>query len=449
KKLGANPYMGGIIGAALLEPQFASLVETADKTDFFGIPVLLMDYSSSLVPSFVAVLAYAQLEKFLKRHIYQDLQLFLVPMLSLMIIVPLTVIAFGPFGIYVGEMIADVINFLSDKSGILTGALVGGLMLFLIMFGLHWALIPMSIENLMNGGDPIDPMWAASTFAQMGIALGIFLKTKDKSLKSLAGSTSLTGFLSGVTEPIIYGLILRYKRTIPYVVIAGAIGGAFIGAFKGEANAFVLHSLFTLSGSMTPWFPYLITIIISVGVAAALTYFVGFENKEDETQKEVEIKETNDTKLVKQEKVMSPLTGNAIALSEVEDQVFASEAMGKGMAVQPTEGKVRAPFNGTVSALFPTKHAIGLTSKNGTEILIHVGLNTVQLDGQHFTAHVQPGDSIAQGDLLLTFDIKAIETAGYSCTTPVIVTNSADFMDIVTTSPQPIEAGQQLLTAVK
>lgn len=280
-KLGANPYMGGIIGAALLEPNFTALLTNGDTIFFLGIPVILMDYSSQIVPSFISVLVYAQLEEFLKKVVYKDLQMFLVPMLSLIIIVPLAAIAFGPFGTYVGKMVTTGIKFLSEHNGLLTGAVVGGTIVFLIMFGLHWALVPMSIENLMNDGDPIDPMWAASTFAQTGIALGIFLKTNNKETKSLAGSTALTGILAGVTEPILYGLIATHKRTLKYVVIVGAIGGAFIGAFKAENNAFALHSIFTLSGTTTPWLPYVLMIIMTVGGTAALTYFLGYENKEE------------------------------------------------------------------------------------------------------------------------------------------------------------------------
>lgn len=448
KKLGANQYMGAVIGGALMEPSFTALLAIGESTSFMGIPVALMDYSSTLVPAFLAVLVYAKLEKLLKKIIHENVQLFLVPMLSLMIIVPLTVIVFGPIGIYAGEVVANVVNLLSERSGVLTGAVVGGGIFFFIMFGLHWALIPMGIENLLNGGDPIDPMWAAGTFAQMGVALGIFLKTRDKQVKSLAGSTGITGFLSGVTEPIIYGLILRYKRTIPYIVISGAIGGAIIGYFKGEAKAFVLHSVFTLGGSTTPWLPYLVTVVLSITIAASLTYFFGFEDKDVEKEEVVE-KETSNNEIVKKEYIGSPLTGEVKKLNEVNDEVFSTGAMGKGVAIEPTVGKVFAPISGTISVLFPTKHAIGITTDNGAEILIHVGIDTVQLEGEHFISHIKSGDRIEKGDLLVEFNIEKIKEAGYETSTIVIITNSDDFIEIVEIGKGLIKANEDLLVAVK
>ncbi|MGW5956004.1 beta-glucoside-specific PTS transporter subunit IIABC [Bacillus mycoides] len=454
-KLGANGYMGGIIGASLLEPNFTSLMSNGDTTSFLGIPVLLMDYSSSIVPSFIAVLIYAQLEKFLKKVIHKDLQLFLSPMISLIIIVPLTVLAFGPFGIYVGKMITSSINFLSEHSGLLTGAVIGGTMIILVVFGLHWALIPMSIENLTNGGDPIDPMWAASTFAQMGIALGIFLKTKDKKLKSLAGSTTITGLLSGVTEPIIYGLILTHKRTLAYVIIVGAIGGAFIGSFKAEAKAFMLHSIFTLGGSTTPWLPYFLMILLTVGGATLLTYFFGYEDKPSKQKGKMEgepkqLSNPNNTKKVLNKQIInSPLSGQVIPLSQVNDQVFSSEAMGKGIAINPNKGEVISPVNGTVTTMFPTGHAVGITSDDGIEILIHVGIDTVQLDGEYYTKLVETGDSVSMGQSLIQFEIDKIKEAGYETTTPIIVTNSNQFLDIIQTTNQSVSTNANLLTIVK
>ncbi|WP_042352085.1 beta-glucoside-specific PTS transporter subunit IIABC [Bacillus massiliigorillae] len=445
-KLGANPYMGGIIGAALLEPNYTALLANGDTSSFLGIPVILMDYSSQIVPAFISVLIYAQLEKFLKKVIYKDLQMFLVPMLSLMIIVPLAAIAFGPFGTYVGQMVAAGINFLSEHSGLLTGAVVGGAMVFLIMFGLHWALIPMSIENLMNGGDPIDPMWAASTFAQMGIALGIFLKTKDKETKALAGSTTLTGLLSGVTEPILYGLIATHKRTLKYVVIVGAIGGAFIGAFGAENNAFALHTIFTLSGTTTPWLPYFFMIIMTIGGAAALTYFLGYEDKKKPQNTDTTIKAGE--LLVKKEGIVSPLTGTITPLNQVKDAVFASEAMGKGIAIEPTVGEVHSPVNGIITTIFPTGHAVGITSDDGAEILIHIGIDTVQLEGKYFNAHVKTGDKVTKGQHLIDFDMEKIKKAGYLVTTPVIITNTAQYMDIIETNKEQIAKNEDLLTLV-
>lgn len=444
-KLGANPYIGGAIGAALLEPNFTGLLAAGKSTDFMGIPVILMDYSSSVFPVFIAVCIYAVLERFLKKVIHKDLQMFLVPMLSLMIIVPLTVIAFGPFGVNVGNGIGAAISFLSEKSGVLTGAVVGAAWTFLTLLGLHWGLVPIILANLANGGDPLGPMLAAAPFAQMGIAIAVFLRTKDKTLKSMAGASALPGLLAGVTEPILYGIIMRYKRTIPIVILTGAVGGAINGAFGVKLTAFAFTSIFSIP-VYTPMLQYVIGIAVAFGGAILLTVLMGYENKKQQEPSDNKVEAGQP--LVKKQDIVSPLTGVIKPLNEVDDQVFASEAMGKGIAIEPTVGKVFAPVNGVVSILFPTGHAIGITSEEGAEVLIHVGLDTVQLEGKHFSPHVKQGDHVKKGDLLVEFDIEKIKEAGYQVTTPVVITNTNQYMDVVETHQKKIEAKEGLLTLV-
>ncbi|MEI2364868.1 beta-glucoside-specific PTS transporter subunit IIABC [Niallia circulans] len=455
-KLGANPYVGGTIGAALLEPNFTGLFTvTGDVSHFLGIPVVLMDYSSTVFPVFIAISIYAVLDKYLKKIIHKDLQMFLVPLLSLMIIVPLTVMALGPFGVYVGNWIGDGISFLSEKSGWLAGAIMGAGWTFLTILGLHWGLVPLILENLSKGFDPLMAMLAAAPFAQMGLAIGIFLKTKDKNLKTLAGSTFLPAALSGVTEPIIYGLLLRYKRTIPYVAIAGAIGGAISGVLENKAMSFAFPAFLTIP-AYTPMVSYIITMLIALAIALISVMVFGYEDKKkDEVElsnvsvpKEMEKVEETAQSLLKQEVILSPLTGEVLPLSQVNDPVFASEAMGKGVAVEPTVGKAISPVNGIVSTIFPTGHAIGITSNDGAEILIHIGINTVQLNGQYYTPAVKQGDLVEQGDLLVEFDIDKIREAGYPVTTPVIITNTSDYTEIIETSEKMIEQSQKLLSVL-
>ena len=276
-KMGANGYVGGAIGAALLEPNFTGLIGSHSAT-FFGIPVVAINYASTVFPVFIAVAILAVLEKFLKRVCPHNIQMFMVPMLCLLAVVPMTVLAFGPFGVYVGDMIAAGINWLSAHSGILTGAVIGGAMMFLVVLGLHWGIVPIIIANLGAGGDPIAAMWAPATFAQMGVALAIFLRSKDTNVKALAGPATVTGLLAGVTEPIIYGLIMRFRRTIPIVVVAGAIGGALNGAFQAKLTAFAFHSLLSIP-VFTPVLQYAIGIGTGFGLALLLTLMFGFENK--------------------------------------------------------------------------------------------------------------------------------------------------------------------------
>lgn len=445
-KLGANPYVGGMIGATLLEPNFTGLLQNnGDMTDFLGIPVVLMNYSSSVFPIFIAVSVYAVLDRFLKRIIHKDLQMFLVPMLSLVIIVPLTAIAFGPFGVYFGSSIGVFINFLYSESGTLTGALMGGAWTFLTLFGIHTGFTPFILENLANNGDPLLALVSAAVFSQIGLAFGIFLKTKDKKLKALAGSTLLPGFLSGITEPILYGLMLRYKRTIPYVAIAGIVGGGISGLLGAKAMAYAFPSALSIP-IYSPLLSYIIAMLSAFAVTTILTVIFGYEDKNKVEVEENKVK-AGET-VIKKEAIVSPLTGVVKPLATVADPVFASEAMGKGIAIEPSIGKVVSPVNGTVTTLFPTGHAIGITSDDGAEILIHVGINTVQLEGKYYSPVVKQGDRVSQGDLLVNFDIDRIKEAGYLVTTPIIITNTDRYIDIIEITKDSVHEKEGLLTLV-
>ena len=448
-KLKANPYVAGVIGAALMEPSFTGLMDKGSDVSFLGIPVVMMNYSASVFPIFISISIYAVLDKLLKKIILKDLQLFLVPMIALMIMVPLSAMAFGPFGTTVGDWISSGVTWLIGVSGILSGVVLGGFMTFMVVFGLHWGFTPITIQNIGVGGDPIEAMAAAAVFAQIGVAFGIFLKAKkNKTLRTLAGSTSLTGLLAGVTEPIVYGLILRYKRVIPIVVIAGAIGGAINGHFGVKMTAYVFHNIFAIP-VYTPTVVYVIAIACSFAVAAVLTVMFGYESKTKDTVSETNesvshtsaestpaelpvVPETKTTE-IKKEQIYSPLTGKVVALSTINDPAFSTGAMGKGLAIVPEIGEVVAPVDGVVTSLFPTGHAIGLTTNAGTEILIHIGINTVALKGKHFTPVVQEGDIVRQGDLLIQFDIDKIKEAGYETVTPVIVTLTQQEVDVFET----------------
>lgn len=279
KKLGANPYVGGTIGAALLEPHYMDLVaEGAKNVDFLGIPVILMSYSSTVFPILIAVSIYALLDKFLKKVIYKDIQMFVNPLISLVIIVPLTVLIFGPFGTYVGDGLGAGIEFLSSKSGLLTGAVLGAAWSFLTILGLHWAIIPLAIANLGLGGDTMIPMAAAAPFAQIGMAIGVLLKTKDKDLRTLAASGIVPGALAGTTELITYGILIKYKRTMVIVAVAGAIGGAINGMFGAKMMSFVLPSVLSIP-AFSPMGQYIIGVGVALVLGIVLTFAFGYEDK--------------------------------------------------------------------------------------------------------------------------------------------------------------------------
>lgn len=459
-KLKANPYVAGAIGAALMEPNFTGLLDKGTESSFLGIPVVLMNYSSSVFPIFIAISIYAVLDKFLKKIILKDLQVFLVPMLSLMIMVPLSAIAFGPFGTSVGDWIASGVTWLIDVSGILSGIVLGGGMTFMVVLGLHWGFTPITLQNINNGGDPIEAMAAAAVFAQIGVALGIFLRAKkDKSLRSIAGSSGLTGLLAGVTEPIVYGLILRYKRVIPIVIIAGAIGGAINGHFGVKYTAYVFHNIFSIPVEK-PTGIFVISMILSMGVGLLLTLIFGYESKGKARTAEVTEQaepvlqpaqseaKSGSSMDIQKEQIYSPLAGRVVPLSSVTDEAFSSGAMGKGLAIMPVEGVVVAPMDGVVTSLFPTGHAIGITSNAGTDILIHIGINTVSLKGKFFNPVVKEGDVVKQGDVLIEFDIEQIQAAGYQTVTPVIVTLTQKEVEVFETDKASVKRNDVLLTLI-
>ncbi|GGO02385.1 beta-glucoside-specific PTS transporter subunit IIABC [Saccharibacillus kuerlensis] len=453
-KLGANAYVGGIIGAALLEPNLTGLAAFEAPVTFLGIPVIIANYSSTVFPVFIAVCFYALLNKFLKKVIHQSVQLFLVPMLCLLIIVPLTVLVFGPFGVYAGNGIAELITFLADKSGWLAGLVLGGSWMFLTLLGIHNGIIPIIIQNLSQGGDALSAMFGPAVFAETGLAVGILLRARDKTTRSLASSTAIPGLLAGVTEPIIYGFILRYKRTIPYVVIAGALGGAINGAMGSKSMAFAFPSIFAIP-TFSPMLGYAIGSGIAFLLAAGLVYFLGYEDKRrtdaDNAREEnaAPIPTPAASPLTKREMVFSPLSGTIQPLSSVSDGAFASGAMGQGIAIVPNKGEVVSPVDGIVTNVFPSKHAIGITSDGGAEILIHVGINTVKLKGEYFTALIEQGARVSAGDILLRFDLGRIQEAGFEVITPVIVTNGDRYLEILETQDKKAVSGEKLLTLLQ
>jgi len=438
-KMGVNPYIAGAIGASLLEPNFTALLQNDATNSFLGIPVVLMDYSSSVFPVIGAVCAYAILERLLKRIIHKDLQILFIPMLSLMIIVPLTALVFGPFGVYVGKALASIIVFAMDKSAFVTCLILGAIGFPMVILGLHWGIIPIIISNLATTGiDYMLPTVQATAFAAAGTAFGIYLKTKDKKTKSTAFSSFVPAFLSGITEPVIYGLLFQFRRAFIYAIIMSAIAGGLNGAF-GVAATQMAGGIFVIP-TFHPVLGYIISMSVAFFGTILLNLFFGYEDKKDKN------KDMGSEKL--QEKVLtieSPLTGEVRALSQVNDPVFSSESMGKGVAIEPKIGKVSSPVNGTISTIFPTGHAVGIMSEDGIEILIHIGINTVELNGKYFDAQVKQGEQVKRGDLLVNFDLDQIKESGYEVITPIIITNSNSYKEIVGTQNELIQTKDPLL----
>jgi len=410
-----NMFIALAIVGALLEPNFTAMVtENGVTVDFFGIPAVLMGYSGTVIPAIVSIYIYSHLERLLKRIIPKSIEIFALSLVALLIMVPLTVLIIGPVGVMLGDGLGNAMNFISDKSGLLAGLLIGGGWTFLVMIGIHWGVVPIMVNNLaVYGYDTLRPMIAAATFASAGVALGVFLRSRRKETKGLTLSSLLPALLGGITEPIVYGLSVKFKKPLIAQTIVGAIAGAFMGMMQTKAIVYVFPALTTLPAFFGDTFVYyLIGIAFAFFGTAILTYVLGFE----ETLEPV-LEEGAGLQ------VMTPVAGEAITLDDVKDDVFSSRAMGDGLAVYPSAGDIYAPLTGTVVTVFPTGHAFGIQSAAGTEVLVHIGLDTVDLAKGVFEISVKQGDQVVKGQKIGTFDLAKIIEKGYDPTTMLVFTS--------------------------
>ena len=427
-----------------------TILESPVFIKVFGLPIIANNYTSSVVPVILVIWFASIIQKLAKRIIPEMVQTFLVPMFTILISVFFGFLIIGPIITFLTNILGSGFTALYEFSPILMSVTVGFFWQVLVIFGLHWSLIPLAMINLSTLG--FDTILAASfsaSFAQTAVVLAMFFKLKDKKLKELAIPAVISGIF-GVTEPAIYGLTLPKKKPFVISMIGAAIGGLITGLLGAKsfimgglgAFGFVNH-IDTASNDISS----MVTQFIAVGVAMVFSFVATMLFwKDDEVTEETEVQNEMG---VRKEVVTSPVQGNMMPLETAKDQAFAQVALGKGVVIHPTVGEVVAPFDGTVMTMFPTKHAIGLISDNGLELLIHIGLDTVQLDGKYFDAHVEQGAKVKRGDKLVSFDIKAIEEAGFSVETPVIVTNSADYLDIIETDhKEGISSSDELLTVL-
>ncbi|MGC6767516.1 beta-glucoside-specific PTS transporter subunit IIABC [Enterococcus sp. LJL51] len=460
KKFNTNQFLAVCLAMALVHPSINALAGT--ELSFFGIPVILgaSGYTSSVIPIILAVFVMQYVERFFKKVIPNALQIICVPLAVFLVMTPLTFILIGPIGTVAGNLLGGAYNSIYGLSPLLAGAVMGGLWQVFVMFGMHWGFVPIMMLNLSEAGGGIDtmmPMLLPAVMAQGGAALAVFLKSKDVKMKGLSLSAALTSIF-GITEPAVYGVTLPLKKPFIAACIGGAVGGAFV-AFSGAKNyVFGLVSVFSLPGFIAPDSSDtsgIVSAAIGTGIAIilafVLTLVLGFEeggqtkNEVIEAESKKEAGSENGQKLV----LASPISGDLFSLSEVKDDVFASGAMGKGLAIRPTDGSVYAPVDGEITTIFPTGHAIGITSNEGIELLIHVGMDTVELNGEGFETFVKAGDKISKGELLVQFDPELITSKGYSIETPVVITNSNSFLDVLDLSQENVLHGEDFLVVVK
>lgn len=423
RKFGSNPYVAAAIAAAILHPDLTALLGAGKPVSFIGLPVTAATYSSTVIPILLAIWIASYVEKWIDRFTHASLKLIVVPTFTLLIVVPLTLITVGPLGAILGEYLSTGVNYLFDHAGLLAMILLAGTFSLIIMTGMHYAFVPIMINNIaQNGHDYLLPAMFLANMGQAGASFAVFLRSRNKKFKSLALTTSITA-LMGITEPAMYGVNMRLKKPFVAALIGGAAGGAFYG-MTGVASYIVggnagLPSIPVFIG---PTFIYaIIGLVIAFAAGTAAAYLLGFEDVPSDGSQQPAVHEGS------REIIHSPIKGEVKALSEVKDGVFSAGIMGKGFAIEPEEGEVVSPVRGSVTTIFKTKHAIGITSDQGAEILIHIGLDTVKLEGQWFTAHVKEGDKVAPGDPLVSFDLEQIKAAGYDVITPVIVTNTDQY----------------------
>lgn len=460
KKFGLKPMLGLAMGAAMCYPGIQSSTLSAGSgpiytilngsmfaspvyIDFFGIPVISADYTGTVIPVILAVWFASKCEKFFNKIVPDLVKFFFVPMLTMLVAFPAAVLFLGPAATFGSALISEFTLAVRSFSPLMAGAIVGLTWQILVIFGMHWGFIPVYINNIMTlGYDNVMMPFFACTFATSAVVLAIFCKTKDKKLKEMAIPNFISGIF-GVTEPAIYGILLPLKKPFIISCIAGGIGGAFYGHFNfrkfamGGMGIFELPNMMNPDGTMDNMIIALTGIGISM-IAGFLLTMMFYKDKEETA----EDSKTDTEDIV----IASPLKGTVIRLEEVEDAAFSSGALGKGAAILPEEGVLYAPADGMITAMFPTGHAIGMISNSGAEILMHIGMDTVQLEGRGFKPLIQPGDKVKKGQKLLEFDMDLIKEAGYSLTTPVLITNSGQFAQVAAVDCRHTEAGETLLT---
>ena len=488
KKFNLKPMIGLVIGAIMCYPGiqlsafeaagdplytlFAdTMFESPVYTEFFGIPLISMNYTGTVIPVIFVVYFASKCEKLFSRFIPDLVKFFFVPMLTLLVTLPIGFLVIGPVATFSSNIIADFVISIRDFSPMIAGAIVGLTWQILVIFGLHWGFIPVYINNILtNGYDNVMMPFFACTFATSAVVLAIFFKTKDRKLKEMCLPNFISGIF-GVTEPAIYGITLPLKKPFIISCIAGMIGGGFYGAFNfrkfsmGGMGIFEFPAMIEPDGGMGNLYiafagailsmviGFILTMIIykdKTDVATESTMFAADSSDRAEGGTDVALPETDEKGegLVKKIEIANPVKGTVVRQEDMADEAFASGVLGKGVAIRPEEGKVYAPADGGISVLFPTFHAIGIHTEEGADLLIHIGLNTVQLEGKGFTPKIRQGDKIRKGQLIMEFDKELIEKEGFSTETPVLVSNADDYADVVARKGDEKAAGEELLTVI-
>lgn len=441
KKLAIDPWVGGMIGASLMYPTLQGV-----DLNILGLDINV-SYTSTVLPVIFTTILASFVYKALMKVIPDVIKTFVVPMITMMVVIPIGFVAVGPVANFASNAIADFIVSAYNLSPILAGVLMGALWQVLVIFGIHMGLVAVALVQMMSGQPTaIFALSGFASFAQTAVVFAIWLKTKDKKLKNIALPAWISGVF-GVTEPAIYGVTLPRMKFFVISCIGAALGGAYAGISGLLCYQMAGMGIFAIPGFFggdmsipTILMHFCIGLVISMGFSFIATFIL--------YKDEATVTEVKKDRIENKEIIIAPIKGDILALSQATDAAFSSETLGKGVVINPSQGKVYAPFDGVVTMLYPTSHAIGITSDNGVELLIHLGIDTVQLDGEGFEPLVKQGDKVVKGQLLMNFDIEFITGKGLVMETPVIITNSNDMLDIVETSDKNVEVGSELLTVL-
>lgn len=433
-RFGMNPYMGALLGAMLLHPNFTAMVSGGEAISVFGLPVYAGSYSNSIFPVILSVWAASYVEKFLKKYSPELLRSILVPFITILVMIPVSLCVLAPFGDIIGIYLSKAIVWIYETFGFLGVALFTGLHPLMVTTGMHHGITPYLVTSLSNPG--YEALASPATFIDninIGMAaLAVSIKTKSKSVKINSLPSGITAVLGGVTEPALFGTVLQYRPVLVSTMLGGFIGGAVAGLAKcvcySFAGSYGVFGLVTFIGEKgMPNFYWMLVAVVAGAVSTFILTFITFKDNPKDLEEETMVDKSEDTPAandMKSVKILVPVTGEVKNLKECPDAVFAEGMVGKGIMIEPEEGKVYAPCDGEIATIFDTLHAIGIRAENGAEVLIHLGLDTVSLNGQGFKAHVKTGDLIKAGQLLLEFDMEFIKSKGLSLATPVIITNA-------------------------
>lgn len=445
-KFECNPILAMTIAGALLHPNLAQMLAAGTVIDFVGIPVRLADYAGSVLPIIFTVWLMSYIERFAEKVSPTMIKFFTKPMIILLVTAPLALVVVGPFGIFLNDLVAAGAAIVDGKASWLIPMLMGGLQPFLVITGTAWAMTPIATGQLSkNGFEMINgPGMLASNIAQGAATLCVAFRTKNKNLRQLASSAGFTALL-GITEPSLYGVTLKLRKPLIAAMIGGGCAGIYAGLSGLVRYAFVSPGLAALPAFIgeNPMniVHALITCAIAIVVTFALTWMLGFDDPVEETGSGC-----SEAVSGAEQQIFSPLNGQLVALAQVNDDVFSQGLLGQGVAIRPQEGVLRAPLTGEVVTFLPSMHAVGIKGDNGVELLVHIGIDTVNLAGQHFTSELKVGDRVQVGDELVRFDLAAIVGLGYDITTPVLVVNSEAFPELNCRQPGAVDFGQPIIT---